>query len=245
MKTTVPSIVLASMLVIFAARSAAAHDMGAMDMSSGGHDAATGDMSTSDPGAMSMSHDHMAMSPRMAMTELRPGNESDQARAQQIVDTLKASIEKYKDYRVAESDGFKPFLPQLKLKEYHFTNYRYAFKAAFTFNPAQPTSLLYKRTADGGYELIGAMYTASKAMSEDKLDARVPLSVARWHRHINLCFPPKGTGATADWTKFGFAGSISTKEECDAAGGTFHPQVFGWMVHVYPWQTDPTKVWAH
>src|SRR5580700_5624743 len=60
MKPTVPSIVLASMLVMSAVRSAAAHDMGAMDMSGGGHDAASGDMATSDPGAMSMSHDNMA-----------------------------------------------------------------------------------------------------------------------------------------------------------------------------------------
>jgi hypothetical protein len=41
--------------------------------------------------------------------------------------------------------------------------------------------------------------------------------------------------------KFGMAGSISTKEACDAAGGKFVPRVFGWMVHVYPNDKD---AWA-
>jgi hypothetical protein len=89
------------------------------------------------------------------------------------------------------------------------------------------------------------MYTAPRGTSEEKLDQRVPLSVARWHRHVNLCFPPKGQSASADWTKFGFAGSISTKAACNAAGGRFYPQVFGWMVHVYPWATTQQAAWSH
>jgi hypothetical protein len=39
-------------------------------------------------------------------------------------------------------------------------------------------------------------------------------------------------------------GSINTKEACNAAGGTFLPHVFGWMVHVYPYETDPKKIWS-
>jgi hypothetical protein len=90
------------------------------------------------------------------------------------------------------------------------------------------------------------MYTDRKGATVDQLNQRVPLSVARWHRHINLCFPARGIDIkTADWTKFGFNGSIATKEACDAAGGRFFPQVFGWMVHVYPWETNPQLVWAH
>lgn len=253
MRTRLLFPLLAATIVMVAARPLHAQDMSGMDMG-GGHDMGSHPSSPGkapDPGAMgamsrdSMPHDHMAMAAHMAWSHARPAVEGDDARARQIVETLKASIGKYQDYRVAERDGYKPFLPQLKLKEYHFTNYWHGFEAAFRFNPAEPTSLLYKPTPDGGYELVGAMYTAPKGWSEDKLDARVPLSVARWHRHVNLCFPPKGTRAFSDWTKFGFVGSISTKEACDAAGGTFHPQIFGWMVHVYPWQTDPAKVWAH
>jgi hypothetical protein len=39
-------------------------------------------------------------------------------------------------------------------------------------------------------------------------------------------------------------GSINTREECEAAGGVFLPHVFGWMMHVYPYETDPAKIWS-
>jgi hypothetical protein len=44
--------------------------------------------------------------------------------------------------------------------------------------------------------------------------------------------------------KFGLAGSISTREECEQAGGRFLPHVFGWMIHVYPYEKDPAAIWA-
>ena len=197
------------------------------------------------------SHDGMAsdgmatMMTHMALSRPRPANPADTQRAQELVATLRASIEKYRDYHVAERDGYKPFLPNLKLNEYHFTNYWYGFKAAFEFDPAAPTSLLYRPLPGGGYELIGAMYTAPRGMSEDKLDQRVPLSVARWHRHVNICVPQKGETSLADWREFGPRGSIASKDRCDAAGGRFYPQIFGWMVHVYPWESDPAKIFAH
>jgi hypothetical protein len=42
--------------------------------------------------------------------------------------------------------------------------------------------------------------------------------------------------------RFGFAGTISTAADCEAVGGNFHPQIFGWMVHVYPFQSDDLKM---
>jgi len=42
--------------------------------------------------------------------------------------------------------------------------------------------------------------------------------------------------------RFGFAGTISAQADCEAVGGNFHPQIFGWMVHVYPFQSDDLKV---
>jgi hypothetical protein len=212
-----------------------------------------GDAATQDAAIDAMSSIHMsedmaadaAMAAHMAWSDARPATSADRKRAAAIVKTLQTALAKYKDYHVAEADGFEPFHPELPQNIYHFTRWQNGLKAAITFDPAEPTSLLYKKTSNGGYELIGAMYTAPHAISEAKLDQRVPLGVARWHRHVNLCFPPKGHGATADWTKFGFAGSISTKAECDAAGGRFYPQVFGWMVHVYPWATTQETAWAH
>jgi hypothetical protein len=194
-----------------------------------------------------MCADKNNMSLHMAYTALRPGNDADEARAAVLVTDLRHALAKYKDYQVAEADGFKPFHPEIKQqKVVHFTRSWYGLKAQFTFDPNEPTSLLYQRTSDGGYKLIGAMYTDRKNATLDQLNERVPLSVARWHRHVNMCFPPLGTNMkAADWTKFGPAGSIATKEACDEAGGYFLPQVFGWMVHVYPWETDRKLVWAH
>jgi len=80
--------------------------------------------------------------------------------------------------------------------------------------------------------------------SEEQLNERVPLSVAMWHLHTNLCMPPREQRATADWAKFGLKGSIATEEACDAAGGKFYPSIFGWMVHVYPYEDSLDKIFA-
>jgi hypothetical protein len=238
-------IVAALAMTLAISAPALAHDMNGMDMS--GHDMSSMADDEAMDHDMHMGHGNMKnMSLHMAFTDLRPGNDADKARAAVLVTDLQHALAKYKDYHVAEADGFKPFHPEFKQPVVHFTRNWNGLKAAFTFDPNQPTSLLYQRTEDGGYKLIGAMYTDRKSATVDQLDQRVPLSVARWHRHINLCFPPRGTDIkTADWTKFGFNGSIATKEACDAAGGRFFPQVFGWMVHVYPWETNPQLVWAH
>ncbi len=184
-----------------------------------------------------------ARSAHMHTTAPRPQTREDVARAKEIVDQLREGIEKYKDYRVALADGYKIFLPNLKQPEYHFTNYVYGFLESFTFEPLHPTSLLYKKTATG-YELVGAMYTMPKRATEDQLNERVPLSVATWHLHTNLCMPPLGQRRHADWTKFGLRGSIATQEACDAAGGRFHPVIFGWMVHVYPFEDSSEGIFA-
>ena len=121
----------------------------------------------------------------MRMTSARPASAADQQRANEIVQKLRAGIEKYKDYHVALDEGYKIFLPNIPQPEYHFTNYANGFLEAFTFDPARPTSLLYKKTATG-YELVGAMYTMPKRATEEELNERVPLSMATWHLHTNL-----------------------------------------------------------
>jgi len=179
----------------------------------------------------------------MRMTAMRPQTPEDAARANEIVTQLRAGIEKYKDYHVALNGGYKIFLPNLPQPEYHFTNYWNGFLEAFSFDPARPTSLLYRKTS-GGYELVGAMYTMPKRATEDQLNARVPLGVGMWHLHTNLCMPQKGQLRSTDWTKFGLKGSIATQDACDAAGGRFQPVIFGWMVHVYPYEDSVDKVFA-
>jgi len=187
----------------------------------------------------------MSANPHMFLTELRPKESGDDRRAEEIVEILGKSLAKYKDYKAAIADGYQIVLPKVPQQLYHFTNYKNAVAAAFIFNPAHPTSLLYKKTGDS-YELVGAMFTAPKNATEQQLNDRVPLSVARWHEHVNFCMPPKtATPAQVDWKKFGLAGSIASEDACAQAGGRFVKQIFGWMVHVYPFATDPDKVWAH
>ncbi len=189
----------------------------------------------------SMTRGHRHMGPHMKMTAPRPQVPGDAERAGALVETLRQALERYKDYRVAIGDGYQPFLPNLPQPQYHFTNYWHGFLEAFSFDPARPTSLLYKKTPDG-YQLLGAMYTMAKNATEEQLNQRVPLSVASWHLHVNLCMPQKGQ--RADWTKFGLAGSIATPETCADAGGSFKPVIFGWMVHVYPFETSREKIWS-
>jgi hypothetical protein len=188
-------------------------------------------------------HDHGDHNTHMFMTSPRKQTPEDLQRANEIVQQLRGGIEKYKDYHVARNEGFRIFLPSIPQPEYHFTSYQNGFLEAFSFDPARPTSLLYKKTATG-YELVGAMYTMPKRASEEQLNERVPLSVASWHLHTNLCMPPRDKMRAADWTQFGLRGSIATREACDAAGGRFSPVIFGWMVHLYPYEDSLDRIFA-
>lgn len=188
---------------------------------------------------------HMRMSPR------RPATRADSARAAAIVATLREALGKYRDVRVAEAEGFRMFAPKLKNQRvYHFTHSGKAFREVFRFDPAQPTSLLYRKDANGAFILLGAMYVAPKRSSFDDLNERVPLSVAQWHAHTNVCVPPPRQRER--WREmrdgqmlFGPAGVIATKADCSAAGGRFHEQLFGWMVHANVFASDdPAKIWG-
>lgn len=192
----------------------------------------------------SMAETHAHMGPHFRWTALRPPDPRDHEQAAGIVTDLRKALASYRDYRQAITDCYEPFLPDVAQAHYHFTNKWRAFKSAFRFDAAQPTSLLYKKTNDG-YELEGAMYTAPKRASEKDLHKRIPLSVAQWHAHVNICLPPKHGMKTADWKQFGPRGSILTEQACEAANGRWIPQLFGWMVHVYPFKESPEAVWTH
>jgi hypothetical protein len=206
----------------------------AADESMGGH--APGDMN---------SRFHLEMTPTRAATR------EDSVKAERLLDELRQSIARYRDTAVAVADGYKMFMPNIKTQRiYHFTNGRRAFAEAFRFDPAKPTSLLYRRSADGDLELYGAMYTAPKRVSVDRLDERVPLSIARWHKHVNWCVPKRGQRER--WLEkrdghpvFGPQSPIATREACKQVGGRFFPSPLGWMVHVNAFAEDPKAVWEH
>jgi hypothetical protein len=220
------------------------HDMSNMN-STETHDMPGMGNDGSVPAMQAMEGHHMDMGPHMKMTSVREPNPGDQEKADQVVQSARKVAQKYTDYQVALADGFQIFMPNRPQKQYHFTNYSYAFEARRHFNPDHPTSLLYEKRGDG-YKLIGVMYTAPKYTSEDELNSRIPLSVAQWHAHVNLCLPPadKRPEGFGQNSQFGLHGSIATREACDAAGGRFIPQIFGWMVHVYPFEQKPEDIWS-
>ena len=182
--------------------------------------------------------------PHMKWTALRPATAADSKRADHIVQTLRQALAKYKDYRVAMDDGYVPMHPERKPRHYHFANRQRRFLAQVRFDPAEPTSLLYKKAEDG-YELEGAMYTAPRDMTEEQLNERIPLSVAQWHAHINICLESDGSGRRMTHRQFGFKGTIASESECRQAGGRFVPQAGGWMIHVYPFEATPAQIWTH
>ena len=190
--------------------------------------------------------DMAGMAGHMHMTDLRAKVPGDQQKADAIVAAAKAAMAPYEDYHKAIADGYEIFLPGVPQPQYHFTNTMNALAARSHFDPSKPTSLLYKKTAEGGYRLVGVMYTDRVDASLEEIDARIPLSIARWHQHVNFCKAPAGHKAEyfGPNAKYGLLGAIDTKEACEAAGGAFYPHIFGWMVHVYPNEQDPRTIWS-
>jgi hypothetical protein len=187
---------------------------------------------------------HMRMAPR------RPATPADQFRAKQIVLTARDALSKYTDVRVAEQEGYLKFLPWIESQSiFHYNNMENIMLTQRRFDAARPVSLLYKKQKDGSMKLVGAMYAAPPDATIEDLDVRLPTSIAHWHEHVDFCGPQpqdvrsgkvKIDGATtARWLK------ITTREACDAAGGRFVPRVFGWMAHVYLWESDdPAIIWG-
>ena len=184
------------------------------------------------------------LGPHMKWTLLRAANADDARRADRIIQTLRQALAKYQDYRVALSDGYAPLHPERKPKHYHFADKQRRFLAKVRFEAGEPTALLYRKAGED-YELEGAMYTAPRGMSEDQLNERIPLSVAQWHAHVNICFQPDGSRRRMTRKQIGFKGMIATESECQQAGGRFVPQAGGWMIHVYPFEATPAKIWTH
>jgi hypothetical protein len=222
---------LALMLVV-TGQLLAQHSSSHADTASGSHSQGMAGMEMSVAGDWKAA----AMAKHMAYSPTRPRTLGDSVRAAQIINELRQAIAKYRDVRLAEEDGYKMFAPEIKNQpQYHFTKAGNALRNQFGFDPARPTSLLYKKNNAGQFVLIGAMYTASKRTSVEELDQRIPLSIARWHRHVNWCVPRRNEKDRWSETKngrpvFGPLG-VATRQECDDAGGRFIPQAFGWMVH--------------
>lgn len=202
--------------------------MAAADMAMGG---------MKDMPGMTHGHESPTAMLHMRMTPTRPATHGDSARARTLATEIRAAIARYADTTAAVADGYRMFLPQVKQQRiYHFTSWRHAVAESFRFDPSKPTSILYEHRADGSLRLVGAMYTMPRRTSIDRLDERIPLSIGRWHQHVDWCLPPRGE--MSRWSErrdgkplFGPESPVATKSACDAVGGQFHDVLFGWMIH--------------
>ena len=175
----------------------------------------------------------MQMGPHMKMTSVWPQAPGDIQRAQAIVQVAQQCFAKYKDYHLALQDGYQIFAPNVPQDIYHFASVANFSEAQTTFDLAHPSALLYNKVGDG-YQFVGVMYSAAPDATQDQLNALIPLSVAPWHEHTNICLPAgDNTQVLFDSNSlFGLTGTITTQAQCSKLGGTFLPQLFGWMVHI-------------
>jgi hypothetical protein len=216
-------------------------------------------------GAQAMDHSESAMAgtidhamaghpgegSHIRLTPAWPAQPGDRERAESLLAVARGALAKYQDPAAAEADGYRVFAPKIPNQPvYHYTNYGNALVARFRFDPTRPTSLLYAKGSDGTLHLLGAMYTMPAGATLEELDQRVPLSVAHWHQHINICLPPRGdpnrlNELAGPAARFGPRGSIATEAACSEAGGRFLPRLFGWMVHVNLFAgDDPAVIWG-
>jgi cytochrome c556 len=187
-----------------------------------------------------------AMAGHMYITPLRPPQPGDEEKVKAVVAQVRATMERYRDYKKALADGYAIANPEVDQPQFHFNNQANIQAAEHGFDPTKPSSLLYFKTAKQHYKLEGVMFTAAPNATEDELNARIPLSVARWHEHSNFCAAP--ANRTQEYLgqhpKFGMFGSIRTADACKAEGGTFLPRIFTWMIHVFPYENDLKDVFS-
>jgi hypothetical protein len=202
---------------------------------------------------MDMSGDMKDMGPSMAamaghmyVTPLRPSQPGDEEKARAVVAQVRAAIERYRDYHKALEDGYVIANPKVDEPQFHFNKQANVQEEAHRFDPTKPSSLLYFQTPTQRYKLEGVMFTVPPTASEDELNERIPLSVVRWHKHVNFCAAPadKVKEYLGKHPKFGMFGSIKTAEACKAEGGTFYPVMFTWMIHVFPFENDLKDVFS-
>ncbi len=187
-----------------------------------------------------------AMSGHMYVTQLRPRQPGDEEKVKAVIAQVKASIERYRDYHKALEDGYVIANPKVNEPQFHFNNKANLQEAEQHFDPTRPSSLLYFQTPTQRYKLEGVMFTVPPNASEDELNARIPLSIVRWHKHVNFCAAPadKIKEYLGKHPKFGMFGSIKTADACKAEGGTFYPVMFTWMIHVFPFESDLKDVFS-
>jgi hypothetical protein len=129
-----------------------------------------------------------------------------------------------------------------------------------TFGGYKLVGAMYSAPANYGLDQLDAIIPLSLTHWHAHTNICLPAGVTEQdvmngniHGHVHVSVPNNPMGFSSDNgtrmrlgymadPRFGFAGTISTEADCEAVGGNFHPQIFGWMVHVYPFQSDDLRV---
>ncbi|MBV9181810.1 MAG: hypothetical protein JO356_10900 [Acidobacteria bacterium] len=176
------------------------------------------------PSATMMTHPSPTPTASASYTELK-NTVSQLERARQ-------ATAKYQDVRVAEAEGYRPLGPDIPGMGLHFVQ----TLEVKQFNVEKPPILLYNKDAavPGGYSLVAVSYLWNAAEGPDgqPLDPPFPKSLARWHRHENVCLLS------------GLANPHGLSEnQCREQGGHFVAQA-PWMVHAWIWKDNPAGVFT-
>jgi hypothetical protein len=139
---------------------------------------------------------------------------------------------KYQDVRVAEADGYRVVGPDVPGMGVHFV----LTLEPNAFDIDKPPILLYQKisAAPGGYSLVGVSYLwdAPEGPDGQPLKPPFPKSLARWHRHENICVLPHLTNPHG-----------LSEDQCRQQGGRFIAKT-QWLVHAWIWKDNPSGVFS-
>ena len=148
------------------------------------------------------------------------------------LERAKQATAKYQDVHVAEADGYHQVGPDFPGMGVHFVQ----TLEPKSFDVEKPPILLYEKnsSAPGGYSLVGVVYLWKAAAGPDgqPVDSPFPKSLARWHRHTNICMAPGLDNPHG-----------LTEEQCREKGGHYIADV-PWMLHAWIWKDSPSGVFS-
>jgi len=148
-----------------------------------------------------------------------------------LLETARKATAKYQDVKVAEADGFRAMGPDVRGMGIHYVGLH-----SGGFDIERPNILLYEKSATvpGRFALVGVSYLLNAEVDADGQPKNPPFpkSLARWHRHTNLCvFPDRSV-----------KGNL-TESDCVAQGGRFNA-LTQWMIHAWIWRDSPVGVFS-
>jgi len=147
-----------------------------------------------------------------------------------LLERARQGTAKYQDVHVAEAEGYRARGPGFPGMGIHYV----LNLEPKGFDIEKPPILLYEKNLSGGYSLVGVVYLWNAAAGPDgqPLDPPFPKSLARWHRHKNICELP------------GLANPHGlTEQQCREQGGHFVAEA-PWMLHAWIWKDSPAGVFS-